>query len=246
MCAKSSSCSLSETIYIFRAPLKLSFGKLARFADGSCVGSSGATSVLVTTVSPQSSNSAQGFLPLTVDYRQKSAAAGRIPTNFLRRELGPSEKEILTARVIDRSLRPLFPKGLTSEIQIVANLLAVDGLVFPDVIALNAASAALSLSSIPWNGPIGAVRVGYSTNNSEFIINPTRKEMATSPLNLIVAGTQSKLTVMLEAEASNFDSGLFVDGIYHGLESCQIIADAIAKETANSGKEKRPISTSTK
>ena len=103
----------SEIVVEFpkRAPLILSFGKLARFADGSCVGSIGSTSALVTTVCPQnSSSSAQGFVPLTVDYRQKAAAAGRIPTNFLRRELGPSEKEILTARVIDRSLRPLFPK----------------------------------------------------------------------------------------------------------------------------------------
>ena len=102
---------MKKKIFFFRAPLILSFGKLARFADGSCVGSIGSTSALVTAVCPQnSSSSAQGFVPLTVDYRQKAAAAGRIPTNFLRRELGPSEKEILTARVIDRSLRPLFPK----------------------------------------------------------------------------------------------------------------------------------------
>ena len=94
----------------YRAPLKLSFGQLARMADGSCVGSSGSTSVLVTTVGSDKPGSSQGFVPLTVDYRQKAAAAGRIPTNFLRRELGPSEKEILTARIIDRSVRPLFPK----------------------------------------------------------------------------------------------------------------------------------------
>ena len=103
-------------LIFYRSPLVLSFGKLARFADGSCVGSSGSTSVLVTAVSPQTSSStAQGFVPLTVDYRQKAAAAGRIPTNFLRREMGPSEKEILTARVIDRSLRPLFPKVRNDE-----------------------------------------------------------------------------------------------------------------------------------
>ena len=105
---------IHQNEYICRPPLKLSFGQLARFADGSCVGTSGSSSVLVTAVSPQTSSStAQGFVPLTVDYRQKAAAAGRIPTNHFRRELGPTEKEILTARVIDRSLRPLFPKVST-------------------------------------------------------------------------------------------------------------------------------------
>ena len=147
----------------FRAPLKLKFGKLAKLADGSCVGSSGSTSVLTTCVGAASNGTPQGFVPLTVDYRQKAAAAGRIPTNFLRRELGPSEKEILTARVIDRSLRPLFPKGYSSEVQVVANLLAIDGSNLPDVVALNAASASLAFSNIPWNGPIGNVRLIFTS-----------------------------------------------------------------------------------
>ena len=103
-------------VFCYRAPLKLSFGQLARFADGSCVGSNGSTSVLVTAVEKSSAGTAQGFVPLTVDYRQKAAAAGRIPTNFLRRELGPTEKEILTARIIDRSIRPLFPKVINPRI----------------------------------------------------------------------------------------------------------------------------------
>ena len=120
-----------------------------------------------------------------------------------------------------------------------ANLLAVDGTNFPDVIALNCASAALSLSSIPWNGPIGACRVGYSNSKKEFIINPTRKELVDSSLNLIVAGTKSKLTVMLEAEASNLDKGIFLDGIHHGLEASQLVANAISQEVVKSGKVKR-------
>ena len=115
--------------------------------------------MLTTCVGAASNGTQQGFVPLTVDYRQKAAAAGRIPTNFLRRELGPSEKEILTARVIDRSLRPLFPKGYSSEVQVVANLLAIDGSNLPDVVALNAASASLAFSNIPWNGPIGNVQL---------------------------------------------------------------------------------------
>ena len=118
----------------------------------------------------------------------------------------------------------------------------MDGTNLPDIIALNSASAALSLSDIPWNGPIGAVRVGYSSKNQQFIINPNRKELSQSSLNLVLAGTRSKLTVMLEAEGSNFDKSLFVDGIYHGLEACQLVAEAILKETSASGKAKRPIS----
>ena len=121
--------------------------------------------MLTTCVGAASNGTPQGFVPLTVDYRQKAAAAGRIPTNFLRRELGPSEKEILTARVIDRSLRPLFPKGYSSEVQVVANLLAIDGSNLPDVVALNAASASLAFSNIPWNGPIGNVQLFYSFYN---------------------------------------------------------------------------------
>ena len=122
--------------------------------------------------------------------------------------------------------------------------MAVDGLNFPDIVALNAASAALSVSNIPWNGPIGAVRVGYC--NGEFLINPVRKEMASSSLNLVVAGTKTKLTVMLEAEASNLDKELFLEGIACGLESCQLIADTISKEAVKIGKRKRYFTTGSK
>lgn len=125
----------------------------------------GDTTVLVTAVAKQKS-SVSGFMPLVVDYRQKSAAAGRIPTNFLRREMGPSEKEILSARLIDRSLRPLFPAQFKCETQLVCNMLSVDPANLPDVLAINAASAALSLSDIPWNGPIGAVRYVAHTHLS--------------------------------------------------------------------------------
>ena len=222
-----------------RAPLKLKFGKLAKLADGSCVGSSGSTSVLTTCVGA-SNGTSQGFVPLTVDYRQKAAAAGRIPTNFLRRELGPSEKEILTARVIDRSLRPLFPKGYSSEVQVVANLLAIDGSNLPDVVALNTASASLAFSNIPWNGPIGAVRVGY-TPEAGFVINPTRQELINSSLNLMLTGTRFNQAVMLEAEAANFDHVLFAEAIQYGLEHCTQIAKAIHTEAIKHGKAKRKI-----
>ena len=141
-------------------------------------------------------------MPLTVDYRQKAAAAGRIPTNFLRRELGPTEKEILTSRMIDRSLRPLFPAGFFCETQIICNLLAVDGNNDPDVLCINAASAALAMSDIPWNGPVAAVRVGLYGPENEVLINPTRKEMSSSKLDMVVAGTEDKHVIMIEGSAA--------------------------------------------
>lgn len=144
--------------FYFSRTLKLSTGKYARFSSGCAVASIGDTSVMVTAVAKDKSSSSASFLPLTVDYRQKSAAAGRIPTNFLRREMGASEKEILSARLIDRSLRPLFPAEYKTETQLVCNLLAVDPNNLPDVQAINAASLALCLSDIPFGGPVGAVR----------------------------------------------------------------------------------------
>uniref|UniRef100_A0A3P8UFJ3 polyribonucleotide nucleotidyltransferase n=1 Tax=Cynoglossus semilaevis TaxID=244447 RepID=A0A3P8UFJ3_CYNSE len=169
---------------------------LARFADGSAVVQLGDTSVMATAVSRTKPSPSQ-FMPLVVDYRQKAAAAGRIPTNYLRRELGTTDREILTSRLIDRSIRPLFPSGYFYDTQIACNLLAVDGVNDPDVLAINAASAALSLSDIPWNGPIGAVRVGFL--DGQPLINPTRAEMSSSSLNLIVAGAPSSQVVMIEA-----------------------------------------------
>lgn len=175
--------------------LKISSGKYARLTDGCAVGSIGDTSVMVTAVS-KSKPSSSGFVPLLVDYRQKSAAAGRIPTNYLRRELGVTEREILTSRLIDRSLRPLFCENYCYETQIVCNMLAVDGVNNPDVVAINAASAALALSDIPWNGPVGAVRVAYI--DGEVVVNPTRKELQGSDLNLVVTAAKQNLVVMLE------------------------------------------------
>ncbi|GIY42052.1 polyribonucleotide nucleotidyltransferase 1, mitochondrial [Caerostris darwini] len=193
-----------------RQPLRFSFGLLAKFADGSCTANLGDTSVLVTAVS-KAKNSVASFVPLLVDYRQKASAAGRIPTNHLRREIGVTEQEILTSRVIDRSIRPLFPKGFGFETQLSCNLLAVDGIYDPDVVSINAASAALALSDIPWNGPIGAVRVGLV--DGKIIINPTRKELSQSCLNLVVAATGHNQVVMLEASANNILQQDFIEAL---------------------------------
>ena len=182
--------------------MRLSSGKLARMADGSCVAQAGGTSVLATAVCKKKASAGSSFMPLTVDYRQKAAAAGRIPTNFLRRELGSTEREILISRMIDRSIRPLFPSGFFCETQVLCSMLAVDGNNDPDILSINAASAALATSDIPWRGPIAAVRVGLFGDDNSVLINPTRKEMSSSKLDLVVAGSEDKHVVMMEGSAS--------------------------------------------
>ncbi|XP_051284882.1 polyribonucleotide nucleotidyltransferase 1, mitochondrial [Dicentrarchus labrax] len=200
--------------------LEISSGRFAKFADGSAIVQLGETSVMVTAVSKTKPSPSQ-FMPLVVDYRQKAAAAGRIPTNHLRRELGTTDNEILTSRLIDRSIRPLFPAGYFYDTQILCNLLAVDGVNDPDVLAINAASTALSLSDIPWNGPIGAVRVGMI--GGEMLINPTRAQMASSSLNLIVAGAPSSQVVMIEASADNVLQQDFCHAVKVGVKYTQHI-----------------------
>ncbi|XP_019881568.1 polyribonucleotide nucleotidyltransferase 1, mitochondrial [Aethina tumida] len=220
--------------------LNISTGQYARLADGCALATLGDTSVMVTVVS-KTKPSPANFLPLVVDYRQKSAAAGRIPTNFLRRELGPSEREILTSRLIDRSLRPLFPENYNYETQVVCNMLAVDGVNNPDVISINAASAALSLSDIPWNGPIGAVRMGFIDN--ELIINPTRKEQQISNLNLVVSATKRNLVVMLEGSADNILQQDLLKAIKQGTKEAQHIVNGIEDLQKTFGKPKRTMDT---
>ncbi|XP_026332873.1 polyribonucleotide nucleotidyltransferase 1, mitochondrial [Hyposmocoma kahamanoa] len=220
--------------------LKLSSGRFARFADGSCVATLGNSSVLATVVSRAKQNSAS-FLPLVVDYRQKAAAAGRIPTNFLRRELGPTEREILISRLIDRSVRPLFPLNYNFDTQIVCNTLAVDATNPPETIAINAASAALAVSDVPWNGPVGAVRLGQIDN--EIIINPTRKDLEKSNLNLVVAATRSNLVVMLEGSANDILQQDLLKAIKLGTKEAQNVVRGIEKLQKEHGKTKREYET---
>ncbi|XP_053316705.1 polyribonucleotide nucleotidyltransferase 1, mitochondrial isoform X2 [Spea bombifrons] len=218
--------------------LELSSGKLARFADGCAVAKLGETSVLVTAVSKTKPSPSQ-FMPLVVDYRQKSAASGRIPTNHLRREMGSSHNEILTSRIIDRSIRPLFPAGYFYDTQVLCNLLAVDGVHEPDVLAINGASAALAVSDIPWNGPVGAVRVGLV--DGEFIINPTRKEMSLSTLNLVITGRSQSQIVMIEAAAENVLQQEFCHAVKLGVKHSQQIIQGIQQLAKEHGKEKRTL-----
>ncbi|XP_033001006.1 polyribonucleotide nucleotidyltransferase 1, mitochondrial isoform X2 [Lacerta agilis] len=200
--------------------------------------STGDTSVMVTAVSKTKPSPSQ-FMPLVVDYRQKAAAAGRIPTNYLRRELSSTDKEILTSRVIDRSIRPLFPAGYYYDTQILCNLLAVDGVNDPAVLAINGASAALALSDIPWNGPIGAVRVGLI--DGEVVVNPTRKEMSSSTLDLVVSGAPRSQIVMLEAAAENVLQQDFCHAIKVGVKHTQQIIQGIQQLAKEQGVAKRTV-----
>ncbi|XP_032881068.1 polyribonucleotide nucleotidyltransferase 1, mitochondrial [Amblyraja radiata] len=216
--------------------LEISTGKLARFADGCAMVQLGDTSVMVTAVSKTKPTASQ-FMPLVVDYRQKAAAAGRIPTTYLRRDLGYTDNEILTSRVIDRSIRPLFPSGYFYDTQVICNLLAVDGINDPDILAINGASAALALSDIPWNGPIGAVRVGFV--DGEVVINPTRKEMALSTLNLVLAGASQSQVVMMEAAAENILQQDFCHAVKIGVKHTQQIIQSIQQLASKHGNSKR-------
>lgn len=217
-------------------------GGYARLADGAAVATVGDTSVLITAVSKPRASPSPGFVPLTVDYRQKYAAAGRIPSNYLRRELAPSEKEILTSRIIDRSVRPLFPEGYNGDTQLSCQLLAVDGLHDPDVVSINAASAALAVSDIPWMGPVGSVRVGLV--DGEVITHPTRRELSKSSLNLVVTGAENKLVVMLEGGGNNVLQQDLMKAVKQGVKECQHIIKAIHKLVKDAGKPKRTFTVS--
>ncbi|XP_063994181.1 polyribonucleotide nucleotidyltransferase 1, mitochondrial [Diachasmimorpha longicaudata] len=222
-----------------KKPLTISTGKLAKFADGCGVVTFGETSVMATSVSKTHSSATSSFLPLVVDYRQKASAAGRIPTNFLRRELGPTEHEILTSRLIDRSLRPLFPDSYNFDTQIMCNILAIDGENDSDVLAINAASAALALSDIPWNGPVGAVRVGLLGN--DVLINPTRHDIHKSTLNLIVTATHQNLVIMLDGCAKAILEQDLKKAIKMAVKECQGIIAGISELSKTHGKTKRTL-----
>ena len=191
-------------------PLILETGKYARQADGSILATFGETVVLATAVSQRKPREGADFLPLTVDYVEKTYAAGKIPGGFIKREGRPREKETLTSRLLDRPLRPLFPDNYYFETQVIALVLSADVENNPDVIALNAASAALTISDIPFGGPIGAVRVGRV--EGEFIANPTLTQLAESDLNLICAGREDAI-VMVEAAALMVDEAVLVDAL---------------------------------
>jgi polyribonucleotide nucleotidyltransferase len=222
---------------------------VAAQADGSALVYYGDTVVLVTAVSLKSAREGVDFLPLTVDYQEMTFAAGKIPGGFFKREGRPNEREILTSRIIDRTIRPLFPKGYFFETQVVATVLSVDKENDPDVAAMIAASAALEISNIPFKGPIAGVRVGRI--NGEFVCNASPEKMKESELNIFLAGrkvTPSKSgrsydveLVMMEGEAKEVAENIIVDAIKFGLEAVRPAIDLQDKMRAAVGKEKRPV-----
>lgn len=221
-------------INISRKKLKITSNKLARMADGCAEVAVGQTTVMATCVR-KTSVSATTFTPLIVDSIY-SAASGHIASSISRREVNFSEAVILMGRLVDRSLRPLFPEGYNYETQIICNLLQLDGAHDPDIVAINAASTALALSDIPWNGPVGAVRVGFLDN--QVLINPNRQELQNSALNLVVTGMKGNLVVMLDGLANNIPESDLMKSIESGVEECQKVVKGIEEFRKIHGKKK--------
>jgi polyribonucleotide nucleotidyltransferase len=204
--------------------VKLETGMLARQATSSVLTTVGKTVVLVTVVANKEAKAGQDFFPLTVDYFEKSYAVGKIPGGFLKRDARPGDHEILVARLIDRPVRPLFPEGFYNEIQVVAQVLSLDPEVSSDIVAIIGASAALTLSGVPFNGPLGAARVGYIDN--QFVLNPSKAEVETSALDLVVAGTKPAV-LMVESEAKELPEDVMLAAVMFGHEQLQVVVDAI-------------------
>ena len=211
-------------------------GKLAKQAHGSCIVRIGDNVVLATACANAEPREGVDFFPLTVDYREYTYAAGRIPGGFIKREGRPSEREILTSRQIDRPIRPLFPEGFRCETQVIAMVLSADTTNDPDVAGINGASVALSVSDIPFHGPIGAVRVGRV--NGEFVINPTYDEQREGTMNLMVVGTADGI-VMIESGSKEETEAVVVDAIEFGHEQIKKICAAISQLQKDAGKPKR-------
>ncbi|MEJ6474539.1 polyribonucleotide nucleotidyltransferase [Pseudoalteromonas piscicida] len=211
----------------------LETGAIARQADGAVLASIGDTSVLVTVVGKREATPGQDFFPLTVNYQEKMYAAGRIPGGFLKREGRPSDGETLTARLIDRPIRPLFPDGFVNEVQVIATVVSVNPEIQPDIVALIGTSAALAISGIPFNGPLGAARVGFV--DGQYVLNPTLKELETSKLDLVVAGTENAV-LMVESEAEVLTEEEMLGAVVYGHEQSQAIIKAIEEFRAEAGK----------
>ena len=213
--------------------VRLETGEIARQASGAVLVSMDDTVVLATVVARKEAKAGQDFFPLTVDYVEKTYAAGRIPGGFFKREGRPSEKETLTSRLIDRPIRPLFPEGFYNEVQVVVHVLSVDPEIDPDIPAMIATSAALSVSGIPFKGPIGAARVGYV--DGQYVLNPTATQLKSSRLDLVVAGTE-RAVLMVESEADQLAEEVMLGAVVYGHEQMQAAINAIHDLVRDAGK----------
>ncbi|NBO87930.1 MAG: polyribonucleotide nucleotidyltransferase, partial [Burkholderiaceae bacterium] len=208
-------------------------GEIARQSSGAVLLNMDDTVVLATVVGAKTAKEGQDFFPLTVDYIEKTYSAGKIPGGFFRREGRPSEGETLISRLIDRPIRPLFPEGFYNEVQVVVHVMSINPDVPADIPALIASSAALAISGIPFNGPMGAARVGY--RDGQYLLNPNRSEQTTSELDLIVAGTQAAV-LMVESEAQQLSESVMLGAVVYGHEQSQIAINAIQELVRDAGK----------
>src|ERR1700674_4015779 len=221
--------------------LVLESGRIARQADGAVLATYGETTVLATVVSAKEPRPGLDFLPLTCNYQEKFYAAGRIPGGYFKREGRPTEKETLVSRLIDRPVRPLFAEGYRCETQVIATVLSHDLENDPDIVAMVASSAALTLSGAPFMGPVGAARVGFI--NNEYVLNPQLDEMTESQLDLVVAGTQDAV-LMVESEAKELTEELMLGAVMFGHRHFQPVIDAIIRLAEKAAKEPRELQVS--
>src|SRR5690625_4957097 len=212
----------------------LETGHYARQATGAVMVTSGDTSVLVTAVAKKEADPSKDFFPLTVNYQERTYAAGRIPGGFFKREGRPSEKETLTSRLIDRPLRPLFPEGFKNEVQVVCTVMSAEPEVDPDIIALIGASAALSLSGIPFGGPVGAARVGFSADQG-YVLNPTPEQLSEGLLDMVVAGTRDAV-LMVESEARELSEDQMLGAVLYAHQEMQPVIQVIDELVQEAGK----------
>ncbi len=220
---------IKKTFQYGEHQVTLETGEIARQASGAVIVSMAETVVMVSVVGSRNSDPNRGFFPLTVDYQEKTYAAGKIPGGFFKREGRPSEKETLTCRLIDRPIRPLFPKGYMNETQVVAMVVSMNNEINPDILALLGTSAAISISGLPFNGPIGAARVGY--HDGEYLLNPTATQLEESELNLVVAGTENAV-LMVESEANCLSEEVMLGSVVFGHEQMQTAIQAIKEFSA--------------
>jgi polyribonucleotide nucleotidyltransferase len=224
---------VTKTFQYGQHQVTLETGEIARQASGAVMVSIEDTVVLATVVARKDAKPGQDFFPLTVDYLEKTYAAGKIPGGFFKREGRPSEKETLTSRLIDRPIRPLFPEGYLNEVQVVIHVLSVNPEIDPDIAAMIGASAALCVSGVPFSGPIGAARVGYA--NGQYILNPTTTQLKTSQMDLVVAGTETAV-LMVESEAQQLSEEIMLGAVVFGHDQMRVVIDAIHDLVADGGK----------
>ncbi|WP_422413246.1 polyribonucleotide nucleotidyltransferase, partial [Endozoicomonas sp. ALB122] len=214
--------------------ITLETGRVARQASGAVLAKMGDIAVLATVVGAKQANEGQDFFPLSVHYQEKTYAAGKIPGGFLKRESRPSEKETLTSRLIDRPIRPLFPKGFMNEVQVVCTVMSTDKKNDPDILAMVATSAALAVSGIPFDGPIGAARVGFNEEKG-YLLNPDYEELKTSELDMVVAGTNDAV-LMVESEAQELTEDEMLGAVLFAHQEYQTVIQAVKELAAEAGK----------